>query len=234
MLRIDHTDVLYGKVQALFDITVDVQYGQIVSLLGSNGAGKTTIMQAIMGFLKLSRGSIYFENNKIDSLPTHQIVKRGIALVPEARELFLDMTVKENLNIGAYIRKSAKEINEDVKIAFRYFPILEKRLQQPAGTLSGGEQQMLAIARCLMIKPRLLLLDEPSLGLAPIIVNEIFNIISEINRRGVTILLVEQNANMALSISEQAYILETGKVVFSGKSNDLLSNGEVKRIYLGE
>lgn len=234
MLRVEKLNVSYGKVPVLYDVDFNVDDCAIVTLLGSNGAGKSSIMNAIMGLIKLSSGSIYFEETRIDVLSTDEIVKLGIALVPEGRELFVDMTVDENLYMGGYTHKSKREVEKNRALVFDVFPILKERRGQVAKTLSGGEQQMLAIGRCLMLNPKLMLFDEPSLGLAPLVVREIFRIIKDINGQGVSVLLVEQNANISLSISQSAFILETGRIVYFGSAKDLLLNDKVKKTYLGE
>ncbi len=234
MLELKEISTFYGKIEALKSISFKINKGEIVSLIGANGAGKTTTLLTISGILKPKSGEIYFNNNRIDNLSPDKIVLMGISQVPEGRRVFPFLTVKENLILGAYLRKDKDEIFNDMENIFRLFPILKERLNQDAGTLSGGEQQMLAIGRALMSKPKVLLLDEPSLGLAPKIVELIFDIIIEINKEGGTILLVEQNANMALKISNRAYVLETGKIILEGKADELLDNNEIKKAYLGE
>jgi branched-chain amino acid transport system ATP-binding protein len=234
MLNIKNIETFYGKIQALKGVTFSVNQGEIVSLIGANGAGKTTTLLTISGIIKPKQGEIFFKNKRIDNLPPDQIVLNGISHVPEGRRIFPYLTVQENLMLGAYLRKDKDGIKHDLERIFQLFPILKDRYKQDAGTLSGGEQQMLAIARGLMSKPEVLLLDEPSLGLAPKVVELIFQIIIDINKSGGTILLVEQNANMALKISHRAYVLETGKITLEGKASDLLNNEEVKRAYLGE
>ncbi|AZT91706.1 ABC transporter ATP-binding protein [Caldicellulosiruptor changbaiensis] len=226
-------DVFYGAIQALFSVSLEVDEGEIVTLIGANGAGKSTLLKTISGLLKPRTGSIYFENEDLTKKSPIEIVKSGISHVPEGRRVFPEMTVIENLELGAYVRKDRSEVEKDLKIVFERFPRLYERRNQLAGTLSGGEQQMLAIGRALMSRPRLLLLDEPSMGLAPILVSEIFEIIKEINARGTTILLIEQNANMALSVANRAYVIETGRIVLSGTSQEVASNPDVKKAYLG-
>ena len=231
MLKLSKIHIHYGKIEALKGISLELNQGEIVSLIGANGAGKSTALMAISGIIKPSKGHIEFEGKRIDSLSPDSIVKLGISQVPEGRRIFPRLTVKENLSLGAYLRKD--RIENDLEHIFVIFPVLKERLNQTGGTLSGGEQQMLAIGRALMGRPRLLLLDEPSLGLAPIFVNKIFEVIQEINREGVTVLLVEQNAHLALQISHRGYILETGRVVNHDESHRLLDNEEVREAYLG-
>jgi branched-chain amino acid transport system ATP-binding protein len=233
LLSVQNIDVFYGPIQALFSVSLEVEEGEIVTLIGANGAGKSTLLRTISGLLKPRAGSIYFENEDLTKKSSIEIVKSGISHVPEGRRVFPEMTVLENLELGAYVRKDRSEIEKDLKTVFERFPRLYERRNQLAGTLSGGEQQMLAIGRALMSRPRLLLLDEPSMGLAPILVSEIFEIIKEINARGTTILLIEQNANMALSIANRAYVIETGKIVLNGTSQEVASNPDVKKAYLG-
>ena len=233
MLTVNNINVYYGAIHAIKDISFEVKQGEIVTLIGANGAGKTTILQTISGLLSPKTGNCSFLGQNISSVEAHKILQMGLAHVPEGRRVFAQMTVKENLEMGAYTRNDKKEIEEDYEKVFVKFPRLKERRKQLAGTLSGGEQQMLAIGRALMSKPKLLLMDEPSMGLAPILVKEIFNIVKEINESGTTVLLVEQNAHMALSIAHRAYVLETGKVVMQGNAKDLLGNEEVKKAYLG-
>ena len=234
MLEIKNLTVGYGAITALHGISLSVKAGSIVTLIGANGAGKTTALKAISGLLKPKSGEILYEGRNIASLPPHQIVKLGLSHVPEGRMIFANLTVLENLQLGAYLQKDRQIIRRELENAFHLFPRLKEREQQVAGTLSGGEQQMLAIGRALMSKPKLLLLDEPSLGLAPLLVKSIFEKIVEINRQsGLTILLVEQNANLALDISHSGYVLETGKIVLSGNSASLRQNPQVKSAYLG-
>ena len=225
----------YDKVQVLYDINVDVYPGEIVSVIGANGAGKSTMMKTIMGLVHMGRGEVTFDGKKLNRMHAHKICKAGIAYVPEGREVFPNMTVLENLEMGAYCRSyTAAQMNEKLEEMYTMFPRLKERLKQKAGSMSGGEQQMLAIARGLMSDPSMVMLDEPSLGLAPLIVQDIFNIIKEINKQGVTILLIEQNANMALKIADLAYVLETGTITMSGTGAELLADEKVKEAYLGK
>jgi branched-chain amino acid transport system ATP-binding protein len=233
MLELEQVETYYGKVRALKGISLKVEGKEIVALLGANGAGKTTTLRTISGLIPPSNGLIRFLDERIDHQSPERIVRRGISHVPEGRDLFPDLTVDENLAMGAYTRKDRNEINRSLNSVFTSFPILEKRRKQYAGTLSGGEQQMLAIGRSLMSNPRLILLDEPSLGLAPLLVQEIFKIIQEINQEGTTILLVEQNANMALQVARYGYVLETGRVVLQDKTERLLEDQHVRETYLG-
>ncbi len=233
MLRIDDLHVFYGEIHALKGVTLEVQRGEIVALLGNNGAGKTTTLKTISGLLVPRRGSITLEDAPLVGVPAHEVVLRGIAHVPEGRRIFNRLTVRENLMMGAYPRRDGG-IAADLERVLALFPRLEERLGQVAGTLSGGEQQMLAIGRALMAGPRLLLLDEPSMGLAPVLVEQIFETIKDINRQGTTILLVEQNAAMALEVAQRGYVLETGAVALSGAAAALAENPEVRRAYLGE
>ncbi len=233
MLEIRDLHVYYGHIHALKGISLQVGEGEIVALLGNNGAGKTTTLRTLSGQLKPRTGEVLLDAQPIHGLPPHTVVARGIAHSPEGRKVFNRLTVRENLEMGAYLRKDA-EIREDIDHIFTLFPRLRERRQQTAGTLSGGEQQMLAIGRALMARPRLLLLDEPSMGLAPLLVEQIFETVADINRRGTTILLVEQNAAIALSVAQRAYVLETGAVVLQGTAADLAQNPEVQRAYLGE
>jgi branched-chain amino acid transport system ATP-binding protein len=233
VLSIQNIDVFYGNIQALRGVSVEVEKGEIVSLIGANGAGKSTTLKAISGLVHPKNGSIKFEGSDITTKPAQDIVKLGISQVPEGRRTFARMTVQENLELGAYLRKDKDGIKKSFDHVFERFPILQERRFQKAGTLSGGEQQMLAMGRALMSQPKLLLLDEPSMGLAPMLVQEIFNIIKTINEAGTTILLVEQNANMALSIENKAYVLETGRIVLSGTAKELQESEEVRKAYLG-
>ena len=232
MLKIDNLSVNYGGIKAVRNVSFEVPDGKIVTLIGANGAGKSTILRTITGLVHAASGSITYDGEELTKLPTHTIVTKGITLVPEGRHVFPDMTVLENLKIGAYLRKD--NLNDDIEWVYSLFPRLKERNWQQAGTLSGGEQQMLAVGRALMSRPKLIMMDEPSLGLAPIIVKEIFNIIKEINKRGVTILLIEQNANMALHIADLAYVLETGTTALHGTGQELLANEKVKELYLGK
>ena len=233
MLRLDALDVYYGEIHALKGVSLEVHRGEIVALLGNNGAGKTTTLRTISGLLAPRRGAIHLEDRAIAGMPAHEVVGLGIAHVPEGRRIFNRLTVRENLMMGAFLRKDA-EVAGDLERVFSLFPRLQERITQVAGTLSGGEQQMLAIGRALMARPRLLLLDEPSMGLAPVLVEQIFETVADINRQGTTILLVEQNAAMALSIARRGYVLETGAVVLSGRAATLGDDAEVRRAYLGE
>lgn len=233
MLSVKGLRVHYGKVEALKGVSLEVGKGEIVALVGGNGAGKTTTLRAISGLKTPTEGEAWFEERRIDRLPPHAIVHLGIGHVPEGRRLFPHMTVLENLKVGAYLRPNGDAVRRDLERVFERFPVLKARSGQNAGTLSGGEQQMLTIARALMVRPRLLLLDEPSLGLAPLVVANIANIIKEINNEGVSIVLVEQNARMALKLARRAYVLETGKVALEGPSGALLADEHVKKVYLG-
>jgi branched-chain amino acid transport system ATP-binding protein len=233
VLSVEGLDVFYGEIQALKGVVLQVQQGEIVALLGSNGAGKTTTLKTISGLLIPRRGHVTLDGLSLVGLPPHEIVQHGIAHVPEGRRIFNRLTVRENLLMGAYRRHDGR-IDSDLERVFVLFPRLEERLTQVAGTLSGGEQQMLAIGRALMASPRLLLLDEPSMGLAPVLVEQIFDTISGINRQGTTILLVEQNAAMALSIAHRGYVLETGTIALSGAAGAMAENPDVRRAYLGE
>ncbi|MCI6480280.1 MAG: ABC transporter ATP-binding protein [Spirochaetia bacterium] len=233
MLKVTDLAVSYGAIKALRGISFDVNAGEIITLIGSNGAGKTTTLHAISNIIKKSAGEIRFEDENIGDLAPDAIVKRGLIHVPEGRRIFANLTVKENLEMGAFTRTDKAEIKADMEMVYEMFPRLKERLKQISGTLSGGEQQMLAMGRALMSKPKLLLLDEPSMGLAPILVDEIFSIIQQINKAGTTILLVEQNAYKALSIASRAYILETGLITKSGNAKDLIKDNSVKAAYLG-
>jgi len=233
MLKVKDLNVHYGKIHAIKGISFEVNEGEIVTLIGANGAGKTTILQTISGLLKPSEGMVSFEGENLNKVPAHQIPVMGIAHVPEGRRIFAEMTVFENLQMGAYIRNDKDQIQEDMEKIFLNFPRLKERIKQIAGTLSGGEQQMLAMGRALMTRPKLILLDEPSMGLAPLLVDEIFNMIQTVNDAGTTVLLVEQNANKALHIANRAYVLETGYIKLSGNARDLLVNPEVQQAYLG-
>jgi branched-chain amino acid transport system ATP-binding protein len=233
VLKVESIDVAYGEIRALKGVGLEVGQGEIVTILGNNGAGKTTTLKTISGLLKPSRGTITLENASLVDVPPHAIVSRGVAHVPEGRRIFNRLTVRENLMMGAYLRRDAG-VGGDLERVFGLFPRLAERLTQVAGTLSGGEQQMLAIGRALMANPRLLLLDEPSMGLAPVLVEQIFDTITDINRQGMTILLVEQNAAMALSIAHRGYVLETGSIALAGTAAELSENADVRRAYLGE
>jgi branched-chain amino acid transport system ATP-binding protein len=233
MLTVDNIDVYYGAIHAIKGISLSVNQGDITTLIGSNGAGKSTTLHTISGLLKPKNGKITFEDKDITGMAAHKIVGMGLVQVPEGRHVFANMTVSENLEMGAYLRKDKEGINKDMADVFTRFPRLLERKDQIAGTLSGGEQQMLAMGRALMSRPRLLLLDEPSMGLAPLLVQEIFNIIKEINATGTTVLLVEQNAKMALSIADKAYVLETGRISLEGTGKELLNSEAVQKAYLG-
>ncbi len=233
MLEVKGLNVYYGAIHAIKDVSFEVQEGEIITLIGANGAGKTTTLHAISGLLKPKSGSIHFCGQDITHMDAYKIPKLGLAQVPEGRRVFANMTVMENLEMGAYIRNSKENLNDEYERIFERLPRLKERRKQPAGTLSGGEQQMLAIGRALMSKPKMLLLDEPSMGLSPILVQEIFSIIRDVNQSGVTVLLVEQNAKMALNIANRAYVLETGQVVMSGDAKELANDEQVRKAYLG-
>lgn len=235
MLKIDNLDVFYGGIHALKGISFNIDEGQIVTLIGSNGAGKTTILKVISGIVKPKNGAVIFNGEDINKLPSEKIVELGVIHVPEGRKIFTALNVEENLLMGAYLRKDKKEIEEDLKNVYELFPRLEERRKQMGGTLSGGEQQMLAIGRALMSKPKLLMLDEPSMGLAPIVVQEIFETIEKLNKESnLTVLLVEQNANIALQVAHHAYVIETGEIVLEGSGKELLGDDRVRKAYLGE
>lgn len=233
MLKVDNIDVYYGAIHAIKGISIEVPKGEIVTLVGSNGAGKSTTLRTISGLMKPKNGTILFEDKNIVGVPAHKIVGMGLCQVPEGRHVFANMSVMENLELGAYLRNDKDGIARDLEDVFKKFPRLLERKDQISGTLSGGEQQMLAMGRALMSRPRLLLLDEPSMGLAPLLVKEIFNIIKKINESGTTVLLVEQNANMALSIADKAYVLETGRIALAGTAQELASSEAVRKAYLG-
>ena len=234
MLEVRDLQVYYGMIHAIKGISFDVNQGEVIALIGANGAGKTTTLHTITGLLAPKSGSVLFEGKDITKVPAHKIVSMGMAHVPEGRRVFAELSVYENLKMGAYTRKDKKEIEESLANVYKRFPRLEERKNQMAGTLSGGEQQMLAMGRALMSKPKIILMDEPSMGLSPIFVNEIFDIIRAVSESGTTVLLVEQNAKKALSISDRAYVLETGTTTMSGKAKDLLEDEAVKKAYLGE
>ena len=234
MLKIQDLKVSYGGIQALRGIDLEVPDGKIVTLIGANGAGKSTTLRTITGLVKAESGSIQWNGEELLGKSIDKIVAAGIAMSPEGRRVFADLTVLENLKLGAYLRKDKAEIEKDLKWVFELFPRLEERSWQSAGTLSGGEQQMLAVGRALMSRPKLMMMDEPSLGLAPIVVRGIFDIIKEINRQGVTILLIEQNANMALQTADLAYVMETGQITLSGPGRELMKNEAIKKAYLGK
>lgn len=234
MLEVKDIEVYYGMIQAIKGVSFHVDEGEVIALIGANGAGKTTILHTISGLLAPKRGSVIFEGKDITKIPGHKIVSMGMAHVPEGRRVFAQLTVLQNLKMGAYTRKDKEEIQQNLQTVFERFPRLEERQNQLAGTLSGGEQQMLAMGRALMSQPKIILMDEPSMGLSPIFVNEIFDIIQEVSKGGTTVLLVEQNAKKALSIADRAYVLETGSIVLEGKASDLLQNDAIKKAYLGE
>ena len=233
MLKVEGLNVFYGAIHALHDISFQVNQGEIVTLIGANGAGKTTTLHTISGLIRQKSGTIIFRGKNLAAIQPHKLVSMGLAQVPEGRRVFAQMSVLENLEMGAYTRKNTGEMKADLERVFSHFPRLRERIKQLAGTLSGGEQQMLAMGRALMSHPELLMLDEPSMGLSPILVQEIFSIIQDVNKAGTTILLVEQNAHMALSIAHRAYVLETGRVVMEGAAKDLLENDDVRKAYLG-
>lgn len=233
MLKVDDINVYYGNIRALNGMSLEVNEGEIVTLIGANGAGKSTLLKTISGLLKPKMGKILYNDQSIGGKPVQSIVKMGISHVPEGRRVFANMSIEENLQLGAYLRKDKNGIKQDMDKVYELFPRLLERKKQLSGTLSGGEQQMLAMGRALMAKPQLLLLDEPSMGLAPILVKQIFSIIEEINKTGTTILLVEQNANLALSIADRAYVVETGRIVLSGTAEELNASEEIKNAYLG-
>ena len=233
MLEVKDINVYYGAIHAIKGISLAVEEGEIVTLIGANGAGKSTTLRTISGLLKPKTGEINFLGKNIAGMPAHKIVREGISQVPEGRRIFAEMTVQENLELGAFTRTDNDEIQKDFQMVFKRFPRLEERRLQQAGTLSGGEQQMLAMGRALMSRPKLLLLDEPSMGLAPLLIKEIFNIIVDINKTGTTVLLVEQNANMALSIANRAYVLETGRITISGDAKELAASEDIRKAYLG-
>jgi len=234
MLNINNLNVFFGGIHALKGISFDVPIGKVITLIGANGAGKSTTLRTICGLIKPQEGEIMFDKNEINNISADKIVKRGIVLIPEGRKIFPNLTVQENLHLGAFARTDKKEIERDLEWVYELFPRVKERLWQKGGTLSGGEQQMLAISRGLMSRPKLLMMDEPSLGLAPLLVKEIFDIIKKIHEDGITVLLVEQNAFAALKISDYAYVLETGKVVLQGTGKELLQDKGVKKAYLGE
>ena len=234
MLEVKDLEVYYGMIQAIKGISFEVNKGEVIALIGANGAGKTTTLHTITGLLSPKKGSVMFEGKDITKIPAHKIVSMGMAHVPEGRRVFADLSVYENLKLGAYTRKDKENLNKDLESIYERFPRLAERKNQSAGTLSGGEQQMLAMGRALMSKPSIILMDESSMGLSPILVNEIFDIIESISKSGTTVLLVEQNAKKALSIADRAYVLETGKIVTSGKASELLEDDSIKKAYLGE
>ena len=234
MLKVENLNVYFGGIHALKGITFDVPKGKVITLIGANGAGKSTTLRTICALIKPDKGKIKFNNKIINNMTTDQIVQKGIAMIPEGRKIFPNLTVQENLQLGAYARRDSANVEKDLDWVYELFPRIKERLWQKGGTLSGGEQQMLAVARGLMSRPKLLMLDEPSLGLAPLLVKEIFDIIKRIHQEGMTVLLVEQNAFAALKIADYAYVLETGKVVLSGTGEELLRDERVKKAYLGE
>lgn len=234
LLEIKDLEVNYGVIKAIKGVSFDVNEGEIIALIGANGAGKTTILHTITGLIQAKKGSIVFDGKELTKTPPHKIVSMGMAHVPEGRRIFQQLSVLENLKLGAYTRKDKSEIASTLKMVYERFPRLEERKNQVAGTLSGGEQQMLAMGRALMSKPRIILMDEPSMGLSPLLVSEIFDIIKVINESGTTVLLVEQNAKKALSIADKAYVLETGNITLSGDAKDLINDESVKKAYLGE
>lgn len=234
MLEIRDLEVCYGMIQAIKGISFEVREGEVIALIGANGAGKTTTLHTISGLLSPKAGSVIFEGKDITKIPAHKIVSYGMAHVPEGRRVFASLSVYQNLKMGAYTRSSKEEIEESLQMVYSRFPRLKERKNQPAGTLSGGEQQMLAMGRALMSKPRIILMDEPSMGLSPIFVNEIFDIIKQVSAGGTTVLLVEQNAKKALSIADRGYVLETGKIVLDGDAKELMNDDSIKKAYLGE
>ena len=234
MLEVKDLEVYYGMIQAIKGISFEVNQGEVIALIGANGAGKTTTLHTITGLLSPKKGSVMFEGTDITKIPAHKIVSMGMAHVPEGRRVFAELSVYENLKMGAYTRKDKNEIEESLANVYKRFPRLEERRNQMAGTLSGGEQQMLAMGRALMSKPKIILMDEPSMGLSPIFVDEIFKIIQKISAEGTTVLLVEQNAKKALAIADRAYVLETGKIALSGDAKELMNNESIKKAYLGE
>jgi len=234
MLKVENLKVRYGMIEAIKGISFEVRDGEIVTLIGANGAGKTTTMHAISGLIKAAEGSITLDGQELTKIPAHKIVGMGLAQVPEGRRVFAQQTVEENLILGAYLRRDQGEIAKDMEDVYQTFPRLGERRTQTAGTLSGGEQQMLAMGRALMSRPKLIVMDEPSMGLSPILVSEIFDIITSIRKDGTTVLLVEQNAKKALSIADRAYVLETGNITLSGKASDLINDEKVRKAYLGE
>ena len=234
MLEIKDLQVCYGVINAIKGVSFEVNEGEIIALIGANGAGKTTILHTITGLVSAKSGSIMFEGTDLLKTPAHRIVSMGMAHVPEGRRIFQELTVLENLKMGAYTRKDKKEISDTLEMVYKRFPRLQERKNQLAGTLSGGEQQMLAMGRALMSHPKIIVMDEPSMGLSPILVNEIFDIIQEVSAGGTTVLLVEQNAKKALSIADRAYVLETGKIVLDGDAKELMNDDSIKKAYLGE
>ena len=234
MLSVNNLQVHYGMIQAIKDVSFEVNQGEVIALIGANGAGKTTILHTVSGLLQPTKGSVIFEGQDITKVPAHKIVSLGMAHVPEGRRVFAQLTVLENLKLGAYTRKDKNEMEETLQMIYKRFPRLEERKNQVAGTLSGGEQQMLAMGRALMSHPKIILMDEPSMGLSPIFVEEVFKIIRDISAEGVTVLLVEQNAKKALNIADRAYVLETGNIILQGDAKKLMNDESVKKAYLGE
>ena len=234
MLSVNNLQVHYGMIQAIKDVSFEVNEGEVIALIGANGAGKTTILHTVSGLLQPTKGSVIFEGQDITKIPAHKIVSLGMAHVPEGRRVFAQLTVLENLKLGAYTRKDKNEMEETLQMIYKRFPRLEERKNQTAGTLSGGEQQMLAMGRALMSHPKIILMDEPSMGLSPIFVEEVFKIIRDISAEGVTVLLVEQNAKKALNIADRAYVLETGNIILQGDAKKLMDDESVKKAYLGE
>lgn len=234
MLEVKDLEVYYGMIQAIKGVSFQVGQGEVIALIGANGAGKTTILHTVTGLLSPKKGSVVFEGQEVTKIPAHKIVSLGMAHVPEGRRVFAELSVYENLKMGAYTRKDKSEIEENLQKIYERFPRLKERKNQMAGTLSGGEQQMLAMGRALMSQPKIILMDEPSMGLSPILVNEIFDIIQEVSKSGTTVLLVEQNAKKALSIADRAYVLETGRIALEGRAEDLLRDDSIKKAYLGE
>ena len=234
MLSVNNLQVHYGMIQAIKDVSFEVNEGEVIALIGANGAGKTTILHTVSGLLQPTKGNVIFEGQDITKIPAHKIVSLGMAHVPEGRRVFAQLTVLENLKLGAYTRKDKNEMEETLKMIYKRFPRLEERKNQIAGTLSGGEQQMLAMGRALMSHPKIILMDEPSMGLSPIFVEEVFKIIRDISAEGVTVLLVEQNAKKALNIADRAYVLETGNIILQGDAKKLMNDESVKKAYLGE
>ena len=234
MLKIENLEVNYGMIKAIKGVSFEVKQGEVIALIGANGAGKTTILHTITGLVGARGGSIIFEGQDLLKIPAHKIVEMGMAHVPEGRRIFQELTVYENLKLGAFILKDKKQIEKNLQYVYEHFPRLKERKNQIAGTLSGGEQQMLAMGRALMSNPKIILMDEPSMGLSPILVAEIFQIIKEVSADGTTVLLVEQNAKKALSIADRAYVLETGKIALSGDAKELMNDESIKKAYLGE
>ncbi len=233
MLEVRDLNVFFGVIQAIKNVSFDVNQGEVVALIGANGAGKTTTLHTVTGLLPAASGTITLDGKDLGKVPAHKIVSMGMAHVPEGRRVFAQLSVYDNLKLGAFTRKDKKEIEESLEMVFEFFPRLKERRNQVAGTLSGGEQQMLAMGRALMSKPRIILMDEPSMGLSPLYVTEIFEIIKKIKSEGTTVLLVEQNANMALQVADRAYVLETGKIIMDGKASDLMNDERVRKAYLG-